>query len=215
MNSGMLKLKTIPVPKVIINKRKVPVSTVLPAILSEIINDEIKRYCIENNIIHYTVEYGYIQEYVSAYIETAEEKVIKKYLSLLPPSPEFLKIENVIFNYFHIDDFIYIRTRKRKVIRYRQIVQFFAMAYSKMTLDDIALNTGIIYHATLYNTFISIISSAKTDVQLKNDLSILDDLICMTINQKFSNIFNDSGEIYNNKFKKTLNNQRAIFPTCT
>jgi len=107
-------------------------------------------------------EWGYCPfcgEIITAgrYKKTLEAKIRKpKVIKIQIDKPEFISIDTIILkavDFFHVNQSDFIsKSRKEPVREIRQIIQYFARKYSRLTLTEIAYKTGKINHATILNS---------------------------------------------------------------
>jgi chromosomal replication initiator protein len=80
-------------------------------------------------------------------------------------------IQKVVCKYFNVPyDIIYKRTNKRSVVQYRQIVHFFAIKLSGLSLAKIGEMTGGFDHATCMNSRKTVQNWIDTDRHFKQQI---------------------------------------------
>lgn len=84
---------------------------------------------------------------------------------------ELDKIEQVVCDYFNIKyAIIHINSRKREIVKYRQIVHFFSKGLTKYSLEKIGYYFGKRDHASVLNSIKSVNNEFETNINFRNDI---------------------------------------------
>jgi chromosomal replication initiation ATPase DnaA len=174
--------------------KKEPIVNLIPPIILEIINDNIKKYVKDNDIVDYTVDFGFVTQKVTINIKTEEIEVADKSVFM---SYQGKLIEAILLDHYQLTEIrknIYSKTRKREIIKFRQVIQFFLWYYSTMSLAAIGLCTGEVDHASVGHSKKTIYMKAEKNMIFRKELFLLDLRICkqLGINSK---IFNSNAEL--------------------
>jgi chromosomal replication initiation ATPase DnaA len=173
-------------------KRRQPLSTIIPPMIREIIEEHIAKYVKEQGILKYNVEFGYIEESI---VIDLEEDIIELSDRAHIMTYQAKVIELFLFDYYKLDkkdkaqSTIYYKIRNREILRVRQVIQFFMSYYADMNLAAIGYVTGKKTHATVINSKKRILRRIRDDNGVKKELFMLDRHIFERLGIKKSQIF--------------------------
>jgi chromosomal replication initiator protein len=155
-------------------RNRVPLASIIPPMIIEIIQEHVTKYVKENNINKFNVEFGYIEE--SVMVDVNEDVIEQSDRSFLMTYQAKL-IELFIFDHYKTDKEIYVKVRNREILRIRQIMQFFMAYYSEMPLETIGFVTGKKDHATVLHSKKEVLKHIKKGNGFKKEIFLIDRLI--------------------------------------
>jgi len=79
-------------------------------------------------------------------------------------------ITKVVCEYFKVRTNVFIKSRKREIVFYRQIIQYFAIKLTGLHLQQIGDKTGGYDHATCLNSQTKVRNLIDTDKVFKNQM---------------------------------------------
>ena len=163
-------------------KLHIPLISILPSTIVEVIKECVLDYVKKNGIEKYDLDLGCIEEKT---FFSLEDEIIdlenkkndpekENNLSSLMTYPAKL-VESYIFNYYKVNKEVYHRTRNEEIIKIRQEIQFFMFFYAGMSLANIGSVTGGYSHATVLNSKGKILRKiTKTTSIYRKEIKIID-----------------------------------------
>jgi hypothetical protein len=170
--------------------RKVPIETIIPAILLDILRDTLNTYAKEKKYFKPKIVFGYIEDSAMIAIEVKQAD-IDKFASIMTHQGHIT--EAFLIDYYKISrEDVYNPTRKRELILIRQTIQFFLSYYASMTLANVGMVTGKKDHATILSTRKKIFKKMDENDDFKKEMILLDLSIANNLAMQ-SSIFDSSG----------------------
>jgi chromosomal replication initiation ATPase DnaA len=159
----------------------------------EIINEQVKLYAKDNGISKYTIQLGNMEQTITIKADGNSSEWSGRDELM---SSQARIIEAYMFDHFKISKIVYLKTRDRDVLKYRQYIQFFMTLYADMTLANIGFVTGRKDHATVMhsrNKILLRLSKPKPS-NFKKNTFLIDRAIANTLGIP-SKLFNIYGEL--------------------
>jgi chromosomal replication initiation ATPase DnaA len=174
-------------------ERKEPLKKIIPPMILEIIEEQVQKYAKENNISKYTINLGDMQQTITIRVDENTSELSGRD-ELMTSQAKI--IEAYLFDYYKVNKNVYLKTRGRDLLKYRQKIQFFMAFYADMTLANVGFITGHKDHATVMHSKKKILLRLdKSKVSnFKKEMFLVDRAIANILGVE-SKIFNIYGEL--------------------
>ena len=161
----------------------------------EIIHDYTMNYIKENKIEKPKVFYGFVEEAV--FVEVKKPSVDLPRQVAMGLRAEI--IEDFIFKKCNVNKDIYLGTQKARIVKYRQMMQFFFAYYSDMTMELIGQVTGGKSHSLISNTVCNFTRKINKSPSLRKEIFLLDSQLYRNLGYQDSLIFAKNLEVIPHK----------------